>query len=362
MNVPEDFLTELAERTEQLIFLFNIKSNELIFTNRALKKMIESRNVSSFLPKDLLSIVHPQDQEFMKQNYHELLDGKEFKNLEFRILMLNGSVCWYSVSAYLMHNLSDEFIVGGYAVEITGLKNYSATLHKFANKKNSVLNILAHDLAGPIGTIQNLTELIGRRATSYRDKELERYLKTVNRISSKSVKLIKNFINDEFIESAEATLLKKRTNIVEAIRQIMSQYQQTQNISKHVFEFTSSSKAIYIDIDNTKFIQSINNLLSNAIKFTPENGQISVSIEEKKESVLIKIKDTGVGIPQEHHNDLFEKFSGASRVGLKGEPSTGLGMSIIKTIVEWHDGQIWFESEINKGTTFFISLPKKQSK
>jgi two-component system sensor histidine kinase VicK len=74
--------------------------------------------------------------------------------------------------------------------------------------------------------------------------------------------------------------------------------------------------------------------------------------------VVISISDTGIGIPKAFHDTLFEKFTSARRRGLKGEVSTGLGMSIIKTIVEWHGGSIWFNSEENVGTTFFIEIPK----
>lgn len=105
-------------------------------------------------------------------------------------------------------------------------------------------------------------------------------------------------------------------------------------------------------------MQVINNLLSNAVKFTKDGGKINVAVEDQIQSVLIKIADNGIGIPKQFHNTLFEKFSTARRPGLKGEQSTGLGMSIIKIIVEWHEGKIWFESEEQKGSVFFIELPK----
>src|SRR5207253_7910739 len=110
--------------------------------------------------------------------------------------------------------------------------------------------------------------------------------------------------------------------------------------------------------DDTKFMQVINNLISNAIKFTPDGGEITVSLEEKEETVLITVADTGIGIPEKFHATLFDKFSAARRPGIKGEPSVGLGMSIIKMIVEWHQGHIWFDSQENKGTTFYIEIPK----
>ncbi len=119
----------------------------------------------------------------------------------------------------------------------------------------------------------------------------------------------------------------------------------------------TGEEKIYVPIDEYKFIQVINNLISNAIKFTPDGGVITVRIKPEKETVQISVSDTGVGIPEHLQEGLFEKFTKARRPGLKGEPSVGLGMSIIKTIVEWHGGKIWFESKENKGTTFHIELP-----
>src|SRR5690606_32111644 len=104
--------------------------------------------------------------------------------------------------------------------------------------------------------------------------------------------------------------------------------------------------------------QVINKLVSNSMKFTPDGGTITVKIEDKQDSVLFTVADNGIGIPKKYHHELFEKFTHARRPGLRGEPSTGLGMSIIKTIVEWHNGKIWFDSKENEGTTFFIQLPK----
>jgi len=107
-------------------------------------------------------------------------------------------------------------------------------------------------------------------------------------------------------------------------------------------------------------LQVINNLISNAIKFTEDGGAINLSVNEGSETILIEITDTGIGIPQKFHANLFEKFSNARRTGLKGEPSVGLGMSIIKTIVEWHRGKIWFKSEENMGSTFYIEIAKSK--
>ena len=113
---------------------------------------------------------------------------------------------------------------------------------------------------------------------------------------------------------------------------------------------------IYIMIDETKFMQAINNLISNSIKFTPDGGTIAVRLSVEENKLRIEVADTGIGIPEKFHEKLFDKFNLAGRTGLKGENSVGLGMSIIKTIVEWHEGKIWFKSKENEGTSFFIEL------
>lgn len=153
-------------------------------------------------------------------------------------------------------------------------------------------------------------------------------------------------------------MMKQRVDVVRMAKRTVQQYQESERRINKVFHLSASSDSIFIELDENKFMQSINNLISNAIKFTPDGGIITVSLEEEEEAVLFKVADNGIGIPEKYHVTLFEKFTNARRPGIKGEPSVGLGMSIIKTIVEWHHGKIWFESEVNKGTTFYISLPK----
>jgi two-component system sensor histidine kinase VicK len=123
------------------------------------------------------------------------------------------------------------------------------------------------------------------------------------------------------------------------------------------FNISANFEKIYIELDEDKFMQVINNLISNALKFTPSGGEININIYKKAESVLISIADTGIGIPEAFHECLFDKFTIARRNGLRGEVTTGLGMSLIKTIVEWHGGKIWFNSKENVGTEFFVELP-----
>lgn len=153
-------------------------------------------------------------------------------------------------------------------------------------------------------------------------------------------------------------MLKKRVNLVDALKSLVQEYLETEKQINLKFDFRISAEPVFVEIDEAKFLQAISNLISNAIKFTPDGGTITITLEKQQTTALITIADTGIGIPQRFHAGLFDKFNNARRTGLKGEPSVGLGMSIIKTIVEWHEGKIWFESEVNKGSKFFIEIRK----
>ena len=181
---------------------------------------------------------------------------------------------------------------------------------------------------------------------------------SIERVSKKAIRLIQDFIQQEFLGSARVNLQKTRCDLVKIFETLIEEYQESENKLGQTFRFHINQANIYAELDESKFMQAINNLISNAIKFTPDGGEISIGLEGKEDKVLITVADTGIGIPKKFQAGLFDKFNDARRPGLKGEPSAGLGMSIIKTIVEWHQGKIWLDSEENKGTTFFIEIPK----
>ena len=109
-----------------------------------------------------------------------------------------------------------------------------------------------------------------------------------------------------------------------------------------------------------KFAQVLTNLVSNALKFTPDGGRVSVRIAAYPGGVRVQVRDTGVGIPAELQPHLFEAFTKARRPGLRGEPTTGLGLALCKTIVEWHQGTIAVASAEGEGSTFTVEIPQAE--
>jgi two-component system sensor histidine kinase VicK len=349
----------LAERTKQAIFSFDVQLNQFIYVNPAFKQYAILKEYA-LTRVDMERLIHPQDIAFVKDAYEELLQEELKQNVEFRIVLPDATIKTVRLEAFLTSTGGRQQVITGIIEDITSFKDHSDTLNKFSNKKNALLNILSHDLLGPLGTIRNLSAIIKKKTLDSERKELSKLVNSIERISSNSVTMIRNLLAQEFLESASAELVLRRTNLVEVIRETVDGYKQSEETLQRTFNFSATKEIIQIDIDETKVVQAYNNLVSNAIKFTPENGIIDISIEEEADTVLLTVSDNGVGIPEKHHQGLFDKFTDARRTGLHGEVSHGLGMSIVKSIIDWHHGQIWFESKEHTGTTFYIRLPWKK--
>ena len=349
-------LLQLSEKTEQVVFAFDLTTQQFTFLNPAFEKLWRKRRTSVLNNPDvLLSTIHPEDRPLVLQNYHDLLAGNLIGNLEFRIQFRNHTERWVC----LMPQVMEDHQVIGYAQDITASKRYQEVLKKFSDKKNSILNILSHDLAGPLANIQTLSKILEtdvKQADNW--EHIQQVIRLIEKSSKQGMQLIQDFIRQEFLESAAVDLIFTRVDLVARVKECMDEYQVSSQLTRQTFRFITDHEPIYVKLDDSKFMQAINNLMSNALKFTPDGGEITVTLAEKPETVLISIADNGIGIPKEYHSTLFDKFTRARRPGLQGEPSVGLGMSIIKTIVEWHHGQIWFDSQENQGTTFYIEIPK----
>jgi signal transduction histidine kinase len=123
------------------------------------------------------------------------------------------------------------------------------------------------------------------------------------------------------------------------------------------FTFNKPQELPKVNVDVEKISLAIQNLLDNAIRYTPSGGKITVSLETKGNYIEFSIKDTGIGIPKTQQERIFTKFFRGSNALKTETEGSGLGLFIVKNIIEAHGGKIWFESEEGKGTTFYFTLP-----
>ena len=348
-----------AGLTDDTIFAYHIRNNKFLYLNTAFETMWQMGREAVLTDASLLIETVPEEDRVLVANTLLSINKNRKQKIELRIQLPGGAEKWIQVKASLTQQDGDDIIVGTVS-DISALKEYGNTLYKFANKKNSILEILSHDLVSPLANIQMCAKAIQLQTNKSGDGLVEKMLNLITENSTRSINMIRNLVNHELLESSEAPLVLQRTDLIRRITEVIDQYKNNYQTIKQKIEFKKDRDSIYITIDETKFMQVINNLLSNALKFTRDEDEITVIVEEKETTVLLQVKDTGVGIPVSLQPFIFDKFTKARREGIHGEPTTGLGLAIIKTIVEWHNGQIRFESTEGKGTTFFIEIPKNQ--
>lgn len=228
--------------------------------------------------------------------------------------------------------------------------------------KTDFIFTISHELRTPLNIITNSTKLIKSKINkdAY-EKEL--FLEQINLIEKNSNRLLRlanNLIDVSKIESGFLDVSFKNENIVEVVEDtVMSAINVAKSYGIELI-FDTEHEYIITAIDRNQIEKIILNLISNSIKFTDFGGHIYVSIEIKNNNILIKVKDDGIGMSEELINHMFEKFRKAKLYPYLERPieGSGLGLYIVKGLVEKHNGIIDIKSEINKGTTVTIKLPQ----
>lgn len=227
------------------------------------------------------------------------------------------------------------------------------TLHALEQSQadnTRMMKIAAHDLRNPIGGIYSLMSLM--LAEPDRSEDDIEILQTIKTSAQNSLDLVNDLLEAQFNTE---NFIKEPIDISEILQYCVSLLLNKAE-AKHQ-QIKLQSKEFILPANREKLWRVISNLISNAIKFSPSGSVIDVQMEATADGVLIKVKDEGIGIPPEMHDKIFDMFTEAKRPGTEGEQAFGLGLAICKQIVEGHNGKIWFESSLDHGTTFYLTLP-----
>lgn len=232
------------------------------------------------------------------------------------------------------------------------------------HEKNELMSIVAHDLKNPISVVHGMAGLIYHNVAP--PEETQEMAHKIILTSDRMLELVTNLLELNRLEMGVFSFEIKHVNILPIIDSIVGQYEDSarlKDISIHVEKTPTQAIAL---VDEQVFISIVDNLLSNAIKFSLSGKQIVVRAIHGSDSqdsssqastIRIEIQDEGPGISPEEMTKLFGKFVRLSARPTGGEHSTGLGLSIVKKMVEAMQGRVWCESELGKGATFIVELP-----
>ena len=355
-----DLYQHLLEGSPQTFFIYSVSGRRFRYVSAAYERLFPGArraDADADLPR-LLSYLPEDDRAYARECIVDMAAGHLHDDL---LLRLQPSpevpLRWLGVQAWQSVAPDGEVLLSGTVQDVTVEQEYLRNADKYMAKKNTTLEILSHDLAGPFNMLKQLADFLKERTQALDDPQVQKMIGVMQNTCLDSVNLIRDFVDGEFLDSANVELKRTRVDLVLALRQVVETYQKGEHLVAKTFSFQCAHPEIWVEIDNNKLLQVVNNLLSNALKFTREGGHIAVGLQQQPRHVLLTVADDGIGIPAHLHSVLFDRFTKARRPGLRGEKSTGLGMHLIQTLVRLHNGTIWFESVENQGTTFYIQLP-----
>jgi two-component system, OmpR family, sensor kinase len=237
------------------------------------------------------------------------------------------------------------------------LTKKTAELERMNHEKNRLLGVVAHDLRNPLGIILSCSQFLGDELSDLMNQEQREILSVIRTRVEFMRQLIDELLNFAKYDLSTPELRQDEADIVALVQNAVSLNSVLAARKSIQLKFASDSEGLILLLDKTKMEQVLNNLVSNAIKFSFRGTTVDVEIRHDHESVVISVKDQGKGIPANEFDQLFKPFQETTVAPTAGESSTGLGLMIVQKIVTAHHGSIKVESEVGKGTVFYVSLP-----
>jgi signal transduction histidine kinase len=224
--------------------------------------------------------------------------------------------------------------------------------------KDEILGTVAHDLKNPLGVIlgrtEMLTELIG---TGSSKENLSNQVEHIRDATKRLTSMVDQLISDAMADAFDITIRREPVDVASLVNEVADANQPLAANKQQTI--TVSAPPDYVTMcDADRMREAIDNLVSNAIKYSPIGGKIAVAVSPEKNSTVIRIADEGAGLSPEDIGRLFGRFQRLSAKPTGGESSTGLGLSIVKRIVDMHGGEVTAESDgPGRGSTFTVILP-----
>lgn len=353
----------------------------------------------SFLTNNIIytNIIHPEDRERVNTTISDSLDqGRRFQTA-YRIFSREGRVKWvWEQGCGVYTHQGDLIAIEGFVTDIServafedeikeknhkledlmnnleqkvtertrDLEEANAELSRLNKIKTEFLSIVSHELRTPLTSIKSFAEILLDDIDDVDVDTARNYLGIIDSEADRLARLISNLLDLQKIDAGKMTWHDEMTDIIELTRTSMQVFEGAYRDKNLYLSLKSDMDQVYSVVDRDKIQQVFSNLFSNALKFTDEGGvEISVDVDGSSgEHLLICITDTGLGIPDEELEKVFERFHQVDQSQTRRYGGTGLGLGICKEIVEHYQGRIWAEhGDNNRGTRMSMLIPLAES-
>lgn len=342
----------------------------LLDANGVQKYVSEScEKILGFKQEELMNIsvieemLHPDDQQKVLQGFKNILNRTAYGGTQYRHRHKNGS--WVYLEAFGTNQLDNPELrsivlnvrdITERKKTETALKESEKQLRELNATKDRFFSIIAHDLKSPFNSIVGFCNLLQQEIEEDNYQAVSKYVNIIQKSSQKAMDLLSNLLIWSQAQTGRLEFNPEYFELVTVIKEVVdlladAAYQKSITIDYDL------PKDMLVYADKEMISSVLRNLLSNAIKFTRMNGNILVKAEEKNDQLIVSVKDNGIGIEQEEISKLFNIENSYSTSGTNRETGTGLGLILCKDFIELHGGKIWVNSEKEKGSTFYFSIP-----
>ncbi len=235
------------------------------------------------------------------------------------------------------------------------LKLANEKLKEFDQLKSHFVGMVSHELRNPLSVLGESLSLILDKVAGSISEEQKEILEIGKRSVDRLIRLVSDLLNLEKIEAGKMELKREEIDVAPFLNELLIPYLSRISKSKLTLETSIPMDLGLLWTDRDKLTEVIINLLSNAMKYTPVGGRLALKVEGNKEELRFEIADTGPGIPAKQREKIFDKFT---RITAEKQEGTGLGLPIVKEIVELHKGKIWVESDPGQGSRFIFTIPR----
>ncbi len=314
------------------------------------KKIIGKKNTDIFA-NEFGNKLKSQDEELMKNGGIQVY--------EFNGNMFNENERDYIIRKEVIYDKNQKIEgIMGVLFDITEIKTLSekvVKVEKVDRTRKEFFSNISHDLRTPISVILSAIQNIENEKVYN-----ENYILMLKQNSYRLLKLVNNLIDMSKIDAGYYKVNLGNHNIVSVVEDVVLSVVGYIKNNKLKVLFDTDIEEKVIACDPEKIERIMLNLISNAIKFTPENGEIKVTVTDKGKSIIICVSDNGIGIDKSKIDNVFQRFAITGQSVMNKKEGSGIGLSLVKSLTEMHGGKVWVESQENKGTSFFIEIPSKK--
>lgn len=345
LRESKEFLTTIIETEPECVKLL-APDGSILMMNRAGLDMIQVESFDQIKGKSPYPLIVPEYLDAFKALIEDVFNGKT-GNLEFQIVGVKGRPLWLETHAVPLRNDTGEI------VSLLGITSNITERKEMDRMKDEIISAVSHEMRTPLTAMLGYIEFIMEHEID--EVQTGEYLGIVYREAERLKELISNFLDMQRLRAKRGVHNFRPLALGPLLEEAATLFANASNKHRITVDAITGLPTVFGNEEDLRSV--LNNLISNAVKYSPKGGNIVLGTRRENRIVTFWVRDEGMGITPEEQEKIFDRFYRIDNTACRTTSGTGLGLALVKEIAIAHGGRVWVESEVGKGSTFYVSLP-----